>query len=76
MARGDADAQFNYGVCLLNGRGVRQNYEEAARYFKLSADQGNADGQFAYGICLKKGLGVRRDRQEAKRYFKLCGKYP
>lgn len=26
--QGDADGQFHYGVCLEEGRGVRQNYQE------------------------------------------------
>ena len=52
------DPKFvKYGVCLEHGRGVLQNYEEAARYYKLSADQGNADAQYQYGFCLKEGRG-------------------
>jgi TPR repeat protein len=31
---------------------------EAAKYFKLSADQGNSDGQFNYGNGLLNGRGV------------------
>ena len=42
-----------------NGEGVEQNYSEAARYFKMSADQGNSHAQCNYGLCLYEGQGVR-----------------
>jgi TPR repeat protein len=47
------------------------NYVEAARYFKLSADQGLAVGQLNYGICLHDGIDVSENCVEAARYFKL-----
>ena len=37
------NAQYYYGLCLANGQGVAQDYSEAARYFKMSADQGNSE---------------------------------
>ena len=52
--KGDVLAQFMYGLCLEEGRGVRQNYEEAARYFKLAADRGDFLGKFKYDRVLKK----------------------
>jgi TPR repeat protein len=33
--------QLGYAMCLGDGAGIEQNVEEAAKYFKLSADQGN-----------------------------------
>ena len=71
QAAGNADGQFMYGYCLEKGFGVSQNYEEAAHYYKLSADQGNADGQFMYGYCLEKGFGVSQNYEEAAHYYKL-----
>ena len=69
--QGNADGEHRYGLCLRYGRGVSQNYEEAARYFKLSADQGNALAQKDYGYALVKGLGVNQDYHEAAYYFRL-----
>jgi TPR repeat protein len=44
---------------------------EAAKYYRLSADQGNSQGQFRYGRCLEHGIGVAKDSAEAAKYYKL-----
>jgi TPR repeat protein len=53
---GLASAQGHYGHVLLTGTIVERNAKEAARYFKLSADQGYRDAQYAYArlmqVCL------------------------
>jgi TPR repeat protein len=41
--QGNASGQLNYGVCLKNGLGVAQDFEKAATYFRMAADQGNPD---------------------------------
>ena len=38
--QGLADAQFKSGVCLEHGQGVSRDLSEAARYYKMAADQG------------------------------------
>ena len=68
---GSSEAANMYGSCLEHGYGVGQNLEEAARYYKLSADQGDAVGQYHYGVCLAKGRGVGWNIEEAARYYKL-----
>lgn len=42
---GDADAQFNLGLMYGEGRAGRQNYAEAARWFRRAADQGDAKAE-------------------------------
>jgi TPR repeat protein len=42
LTLGNPDAQFSYGVCLAKGKGVEHNMAEAARYFKMSADQAHS----------------------------------
>jgi hypothetical protein len=44
---------------------------EAARYYRLSADQGNVFSQLNYGRCLEFGKGVSIDLNEAAKYYKL-----
>ena len=39
---GDAEAQYNLGVCLLLRRGVEQDYAEAVKWDRLAAEQGHA----------------------------------
>ena len=69
---GVAEAQFNYGLCLKNGKGVSRNLKEAARYFLMAADQEHARAQFNYGVCLENGQGVARDMDEAALYYKMA----
>jgi TPR repeat protein len=57
---------------MYNGGGVSIDFNGAAYYLKLAADQGNVDTQFNYGICLQKGEGVSIDFNGAARYLKLA----
>ena len=38
-------AQFSLGLLYANGYGVNQDYVEAAKWFRLAADQGHLDAQ-------------------------------
>lgn len=69
---GNSQAQYNYGNCRKEGRGVTENNEEAVRYFKMSADQNNKDGLNEYGIALQEGLGIQQNVAEAKKYIKMA----
>ncbi|WP_315496945.1 tetratricopeptide repeat protein, partial [Haemophilus parahaemolyticus] len=40
--QGDAAAQFNLGVMYGNGRGVKQDYFEAVKWYRQAAEQGQA----------------------------------
>ncbi len=44
--QGDAAAQNNLGVISANGRGVPQDDAEAAKWFRLAAEQGLVEAQF------------------------------
>ena len=37
------DAQYILGFCYYNGKGVEQNYEEAVKWYRKSANQGYKD---------------------------------
>ena len=69
---GDSAAQNNYGVMLLNGKGVRKNVAAAARYFQASADQGCIEGMHNCGFALENGAGVPKNLPAAARYFKAA----
>mmetsp|Transcript_11770 Transcript_11770/g.27891 ORF Transcript_11770/g.27891 Transcript_11770/m.27891 type:complete len:156 (-) Transcript_11770:235-702(-) len=45
--RGEARAQFMLGWCYDQGDGVEQDHFEAARLYRLAADQGHLDAQVA-----------------------------
>ena len=48
------------------------DYKEAARLYRLAADQGDADAQFNLGLMYKNGEGVSRDAVEAARLYRLA----
>lgn len=69
---GDRHAQHIMGMFHDNGIVVgKQNFNEAARYYKLASDQGLAMAQCAYGCCLISGDGVAKDVNEAVKLFQL-----
>ena len=44
--QGVAEAQFNLGTIYDSGQGVRQDYAEAARWYRKAAEQGNTEAQY------------------------------
>ena len=40
---GSTEAQFNVGVCYLNGHGVEKNSEKAIHYFTQAAENEDKD---------------------------------
>ena len=62
---GDSQAQFELGQAYYDGKGVPQDDEAAARWYRKSADQGNAKAQNTLGTMYSTGRGVPRDKVEA-----------
>ena len=54
-----------------NGRGVEQNDEEAARLYRLSAEQGYTGAQTSLGMIYMAGRGVERDFVSAYMWLSL-----
>lgn len=54
-----------------NGRGVPQNDREAAKWYRLAADQGLGAAQFNLGIMYVEGKGVPRDYVQAHMWLTL-----
>lgn len=48
---------FYTGVCYETGVGVAKNVVEAARLYKLAADQGNVEAYFNLGIFFNLFIG-------------------
>ncbi len=62
---GDAEAQFNLGILYDTGQGVRQDYQEAARWYQMAGDQGHPTALYNLGLLYFEGKGVERDRTVA-----------
>jgi TPR repeat protein len=71
-AQGDASGQWLLGDAFENGNGVRQNYAEAAAWYRKAATQGQPIAQFSLGLLYVKGDGVPKDYVEAYKWWNLC----
>jgi uncharacterized protein len=69
---GDASAQDDLGVLYSEGQGVPQDYQEAARWFRLAADQGNTLAQASLGALYSLGRGVPQDDIQAHMWLNLA----
>ena len=59
------------------GRSVLKDDAEAAKWFRLAAEQGVASAQYDLGLSYAFGEGVLKDAAEAARWFRLAAlKYP
>ncbi len=63
--KGDAEAQYYLGTMYLDGFGTKQNFAEAAAWFRKAAEQGDADAQFELSNMLYWGDGVPVDLKES-----------
>ena len=54
-----------------HGQGVPQDYKEAVRLYRLSAEQGDAKAQNNLALMYEDGLGVPQDYKEAVRLYRL-----
>jgi TPR repeat protein len=70
--KGIIGAQNVLGTMYENGQGVPQNYKEAARWYRLAADQGDGPAQSNLGTLYFTGRGVPQDFREAMRWFRLA----
>ncbi|HUI30782.1 MAG TPA: tetratricopeptide repeat protein [Candidatus Acidoferrales bacterium] len=65
-------AQYNFGVFLDNGWGVKWNPFEAYRWFKTAADYHLPEAEFVMGLFYTDNLVVARDWVEAYNYVKAA----
>lgn len=70
--QGHAGAQFNLGVLYARGRGVAQDFRQAARWYRLAAEHGHALAQCNLGVLYEEGIGVLPNDEEASRWYRLA----
>jgi len=68
--QGNAEAQFNLGVCYANGEGVAKDWDEAVKWWRKAAEQGDADAQKNLGNSYYQGEGVAKDAVEAVKWYR------
>ena len=65
-------AENQLGILYFNGRGVRQDYDQARQWYLRAAAQGDANAQCNLGILYYEGEGVPKDYAEAARWYQLA----
>lgn len=67
-----ADARYAVmlGIRYLNGNIVKQNYNQAFRWYKFAAESGFPLGQANLADCYMQGWGVKKNIEEAMRWTK------
>jgi localization factor PodJL len=66
---GNPAAEYEVAVRYAEGRGITQNFAEAARWFERAANRGLAPAQYRLGSLLEKGQGVKKDADAARRLY-------
>jgi TPR repeat protein len=68
---GSAGAQWLLGSMYRDGKGVAQNYVEAAKWYRLAAMQGEIDAQFWLGYIYLLGQGAPENNQLSYVWFSV-----
>jgi hypothetical protein len=75
-AAGDPEAQFTLGKNYEAGRsGLKQDYVEAAAWYRKSAEQGNVYAQASLGILYHSGKGLPHDDVQAEMWFTISAEH-
>ncbi len=69
---GDPKAMFEIGSRYAEGRGVKADMAEAAKWYERSAQMGFAPAQYRIGNFNEKGIGVARDVAKAKTWYQMA----
>ena len=68
--QGNADAQYNLGLCYEVGSGVPKDEVEAVKWYRKAADQGYVEAQSYLGDCYANANGVKKDEVEAVKWYR------
>lgn len=59
--KGDVEAAYQFGMCLVNGKGVEHDFKEAAGWLLLASSQGHAEAPHLLAAAYACGRGVTQD---------------
>lgn len=69
-AKGDPSAQFDVAARYAEGKGVKQDFAQAAIWYQRAATQGLAAAQYRLAALYERGLGVTADTARARIWYK------
>ena len=70
--QGHPAVQYQVGAKYFRGDGVRQDYQEAAKWWEMSANGGQVDAQFNLGLMYFRGLSISANDKKAAELFSLA----
>ncbi|KAG9288683.1 hypothetical protein G9A89_004302 [Geosiphon pyriformis] len=62
---GHTTAQYNLGLCYLNGKGTTKNEEKAFELYSKAAEVGHTTAQYNLGLCYLNGKGTTKNSENA-----------
>ena len=62
---GDVIAQCCLASRLADGQGIKQDFTEGAKWYRMAAEQGLAQAQFALGFLYEEGRGLPESHESA-----------
>ena len=68
-AQGIAQAQYNLGVLLYEGRALPQNHQEAVAWFRKAADKNYPNAVYMLAFMLENGHGCTEDLRSAYQLY-------
>jgi hypothetical protein len=68
--RGDADAQFELGLRMITGEGVKKNLAEGVKSIEMAAKQKHLRAQHILGTLHEDGVGVKKDLAKAAEWYR------
>ena len=68
--RGDVKAQVVLGMMYHEGKDVKKDFKEAARWWKMAADKNDPSAQSHLGTLYVLGEGVKKDYGEAIKLYR------
>lgn len=72
--KGQSNAQFNLGLILEQGIGVKKNLSQAVFWYRKAAAQGHTIAQYNYATMLHFGKGTGKDETEAAKWYELAAR--
>ena len=69
---GNTQATYNLGVLYRHGKGVKRDYGEAVRLFKIAVSKNYKRAFYSLAFLYENGKGVAKDDHEAARLYKLA----
>ena len=70
--QGSAEDQYSLGLRYERGQGVSQDYQEAARWYRMAAMQRSSAAQYKLCTLSDIGRGLPQNYQEALRWCRLA----